>query len=165
MKILLCGFMGCGKTGIGKYTAKKNGYKFIDMDKYIVNREKMSVVDIFEKKGEPYFRELETTVLKELCQRDKIIIASGGGTILKQANIDVCNQNDCKIIFLDTPLSAIQERLKCDTKRPLLQRPDRQEFIEKLYIERYPIYKKAADYTVNAGAPVVVVAKRLKKYL
>ncbi|MFI3325290.1 MAG: shikimate kinase [Clostridia bacterium] len=161
MKILLCGFMGCGKTSIGKRTAKLLNYKFVDMDIYIENKENLTVKEIFAKKGESYFRDLETKICAELCQFDNIIIASGGGTVMKKENIEVLNKANCKIIFIEVPIKALQERLKRDTRRPLLQRNDRNEFIENLYNERYPVYKKVCDITFDGAAPTIYLAKKL----
>lgn len=161
MKVLLCGFMGCGKTSVGSKAAKLIKYKFIDMDQYIEKKEKMTVSQIFEKKGESYFRQLETDTCKELCTFDNVIIASGGGTVLKQENVDVLNKGGCKIIFIEVPIKALQERLKRDKRRPLLQRPDRKEFIEKLYAQRYPKYKEACDISFDGAAPTIVLAKKL----
>lgn len=165
MKLLLCGFMGCGKTSVGRRTAKLIKYKFVDMDIYIEKKEKMTVSQIFEQKGESYFRELETSVCKELCLLDNVIIASGGGTVLKKENVKVLNKGGCKILFIEVPVKALQERLKRDKKRPLLQREDRNEFIEKLYSERYPKYKEASDICFNGACPTIVLAKKLSKLI
>ncbi len=165
MKIVLCGFMGSGKTYIGKIISKKAGVKFLDMDYVIEKNEGMTVREIFEKKGEAYFRNLEGEVLKQLLQNDNVIIGSGGGTVLNPLNVKIANDLGAKILFLDVPLSALQERLKNDKKRPLLQREDRHEFIEKLYNERYGKYKSAADIKMSAGAPPITVANRIIKLI
>lgn len=162
-KIILCGFMGCGKTSVGWRLAKKLNCPFVDMDKYIEDKEKMSVSDIFELKGEAAFREYERRTAKELMQLDKVVIASGGGTVLNSENVRAFHAGGGEIYFLDVPVAAIQERLKRDKRRPLLQRPDRREFIDKLYAERYPKYLAAADVIIDAGHPASYLARKMAK--
>lgn len=161
MKIVLCGFMGSGKSNIGRRLAKKLDCAFVDMDKYIEGREGMPVRDIFAAKGEEYFRALETKVIPEIAAEDPVVIASGGGTVINPKNVEAFHGEGAVICFLDVPVAALQERLKSDKKRPLLQRPDRREFIAKLHSERFPKYHGAADFVIAAGAPPVVVAERV----
>ncbi len=164
-KIALCGFMGCGKTGVGRRVAKILNFEFIDMDIYIEKSEGMPVKKIFEIKGEEYFRKLETLTIEKLAKKTNCIIATGGGVVLNPKNVEAFHKNGVKIIFIDAPLSALQERLKNDKKRPLLQRPDRREFIADLHKKRYPLYKSSSDIIVNGGAPSVVVAKEIVKIM
>ncbi len=159
--IALCGFMGCGKTGVGRRIARLTGKKFVDMDIYIEEKKGMSVKEIFDVFGEEHFRELETLVIEELSLAGDSIIATGGGTVLNPKNVEAFHKNGIKIIFIDAPLSALQERLKNDRRRPLLQRDDRREFIAQLHKKRYPLYKAAADIVINGGAPAIVVAKNI----
>lgn len=161
MKIVLCGFMGCGKSSIGRNLAKKAKYKFIDMDYYIEKKHKMTISEMFAKKGEAFFREVESETLKEILQKDNVIIGTGGGTVINSKNVEIIKANEGKVLFLDVPLAALQERLKRDTKRPLIQRDDRREFIEKLFAQRYDLYKNASDEVIDAGAPINVVTKRI----
>ncbi len=165
MNILLCGFMGCGKSSVGKKVAHLSNYKFYDTDKYIEKKEGISISEIFNLKGEPYFREQETLAVKELCQKDHVIIASGGGLVLKEENVQIIKNSGCKIVYMDVPLRALHERLKRTEKRPLLQREDRTEFINTLHAQREPIYKKVADYVLPSGMPVVPLAKNLLKLI
>lgn len=156
--------MGCGKTTIGKQLKKLTGYKLIDMDLAIQKEFGMMISEFFEKFGEKKFRETETETLKQLLDKDNQIIATGGGVVVNRLNVDLINSYDNAIlVYIDTPLRALQERLKNDTKRPLLQRPDRYEFIATLHNSRHPIYKQAAKITVSGGAPINFVAKNIKK--
>ena len=139
--IVLSGFMGCGKSTIGRRLAAALGMKFVDMDRYIEEKAGLKVREIFEQYGEAHFRALETETVRALAAA----FHAGGGTIY----------------FLDVPLAALQERLKNDKRRPLLQVPDRRAVIERLLNERRPQYLASADVVVDAGAPTVVVVRRL----
>ena len=82
--IILCGFMGSGKSTVGLLLAKKLGMSFIDLDTYIEKKERMTVSKIFEKYGEPYFRKVEKESAKELAEKNGLVIAAGGGTLVEQ---------------------------------------------------------------------------------
>lgn len=159
--IILCGFMGCGKTSVGKRVAKLLDRQFCDLDNYIEQRTGMTVKEIFAQEGEEGFRAREAQAVEEVASRQGLVIASGGGTVLSQKNVDSFHAHGGKILFLDVPVAALQERLKNDKKRPLLQRPDRREFIAQLWEKRCPLYRAAADLVIDGGAPAVVVAKRV----
>lgn len=146
--IILCGFMGCGKSTVGALLAKKTGMAFIDLDSYIEKKQGMTVSDIFEKYGEPRFRELEREAARELSQKSSMVIAAGGGTLTFQENVDTLRTSG-KIILLDLPLDTVAKRLENDTTRPLLNRPDKLEAMKALFEKRLPIYKAAADIIVN----------------
>ncbi len=162
--LILCGFMGCGKTTVGKRLAAATGREFIDMDRFIENQAGMTVSEIFAAQGEGAFRQMETEAARSLSAREGLVIASGGGTVLNPENVRLFRQTG-KILLLDVPLSALQERLKTDTQRPLLQRPDRREFIEALHRQRMPLYRQAADLVVPAGAPARMVVERIQHLL
>lgn len=152
--IVLCGFMGCGKSTVGKNIARKSGRHFIDMDSYIEEKAGMTVSEIFEKYGENGFRDIEHAVCMELSEKTNLIIASGGGAFTFERNVQVFKGKDT-IVFLDVPLEVIKLRLKNDTVRPLLQRPDKEKAMTDLYNIRYPIYKNAADIVVKGkGTPL-----------
>ena len=159
--IILCGFMGCGKTSVGKRVAKLLDRQFCDLDHYIEERAGMTVKEIFAEEGEEGFRAREAQAVEEVAARQGLVIASGGGTVLSQKNVDSFHAHGGKILFLDVPVAALQERLKNDKRRPLLQRPDRREFIAQLWEKRCPLYRAAADLVIDGGAPAVVVAKRV----
>lgn len=156
--IILCGFMGSGKTTVGRLLAEKTGQQFVDMDNYIEVRQQMTVSRIFEKFGEPYFRELETEAAEELAKESNLVIAAGGGTLTVQRNVEILKATGI-ILMLDTPLSVIQERLEGDTTRPLLQKPNRGAVMKDLYHERLAAYKNAADIVISADASPQEVLK------
>lgn len=164
--IVLCGFMGCGKSTVGKNIAKKSGRTFIDMDTYIEQKANMSVSEIFEKLGEAGFRDMEHDACIELSERTDLVIASGGGAFTFQRNVDVFKGKD-KIIMLNVPLSIIKVRLKNDKTRPLLQKPDKDKVMKELYDKRLPIYQKAADIIVegksNPSKTALMVIEAVEK--
>lgn len=146
--IILCGFMGCGKTTVGKNLARKTNRKFIDMDTYIEKMAGMTVSEIFEKYGESGFRDMEHQACKELSEKSDCVIAAGGGAFTFNRNIEVFKGNDT-IVLLDVPIDVIKYRLRNDKTRPLLQRPDKDEAMKELYNKRLPMYNSAADIVVK----------------
>lgn len=159
MNIVLCGFMGCGKTTVGKKIARYSGLSFIDMDKYIEDKEKMTVSQIFAEKGEDYFRDVEHAACLSLAKKDNCVIASGGGALTFSRNQEAFA--GCTIVFINTPLSVIQHRLRNDTKRPLLKSGD----ADKLFFKRRPQYFKAANLVVRGSLPPKRVAQNIIKKL
>lgn len=149
--IVLCGFMGSGKSTIGKLLSRKMGMAFIDLDAYIEKKENKSISQIFADSGEEYFRQLEKNAVKELAYKKSVILAAGGGTLTFRENVDTLRNADNKIILLDLPVEVVSQRLKGDTKRPLLNRPDKEQVIRELYEKRLPLYRSAADIVVNAA--------------
>lgn len=162
--LILCGFMGCGKTTVGRRLAAISGRKFVDMDAFIQQEQSMTVSEIFSQLGEAAFRKMETDAARTLSQKQGLVIACGGGTVLNPENVALLKQGGV-ILLLDVPLPALQERLKNDTQRPLLQRPDRREFIESLHAQRMPMYRQAADLVIPAGAPGNAVAQTILQML
>ena len=151
--LILCGFMGCGKSEIAKALAERTGLTLVDMDTYIEQKLDLSIPEIFARFGEAHFRLLECEAAAELGQKSGQIISSGGGAVVYEPTrqaLKACG----KVIFLHVPLEVLQQRLKNDTGRPLLQVDDRAERIRSLYQERLPIYRQAADFIVHAvGTP------------
>ena len=149
--IILCGFMGCGKSTVGKIAARKTGKKFVDMDKYIEEKEQMTVAEIFAAYGEEGFREREHAACRELAAQSGLIIAAGGGALTFARNVEVFRGRDT-VVLLDVPLETIRFRLRHDTRRPLLQRPDKDEAMTELYNRRMPQYLSAADVVIKGEA-------------
>ena len=146
--IILIGFMGSGKSTMGKLIANKLGYSFVDTDHYIEKKEGRSISDIFADDGEEYFRNTETEVLKELMQsEEKKVLALGGGTPLREENRAILKEAGYVIFLKITPDEAYK-RLKDDTDRPLLQVSNPKEKIAELLAFRNPIYEAAADYVL-----------------
>ncbi|MBQ5347763.1 MAG: shikimate kinase [Ruminococcus sp.] len=148
--IILCGFMGCGKSTIGRKLSQRLEKEFVDMDRYIEAKEGLTVKEIFEKYGEEKFRELETQACRELSEKSDLIIAAGGGTLTFQRNIDILSSTG-RIVYVDVKYEMLCERLKRDTRRPLLQVENRNEVIKELLEKRRPIYERAASIYIDGN--------------
>lgn len=155
--IVLLGFMGCGKTTVGKLLAQKTGYTFIDADSYIEQRENMTVNEIFAAKGEAYFRAVETEVAEELSKKERLVIATGGGMVLKKENADFLRSTGF-CVWLKVSPETVLERLKNDTTRPLLQREDKEAAVKELLSVREPLYAAAGDAEVCADRDAEAIA-------
>lgn len=149
--VVLCGFMGCGKTAIGQLAAKELGMEFIDADQYIERQAGMKVSEIFNRYGENGFREREHQAMKELSERPNCIVAAGGGALTFQRNVDVI-RGKAYIIYLDTPFQDCYSRIAGDGSRPLAASGSREE-LKALYRKREGLYRAAADrVVVNDGS-------------
>ncbi len=138
--IVLCGMAGCGKSTLGKIIANKLGLEFYDSDDEIVKVANKSIPEIFAESGEAEFRKIESQVIFELSKKTGVVIATGGGAVLKEQNVLNLKQNGA-VIYLDRPLADI----KPTPDRPLSQN---REQLEKLYNERKPIYNSVCDIGV-----------------
>lgn len=156
--IYLCGFMGCGKSTIGKVLARKNGCGFIDMDDYIVEREGMSIPQIFAEKGEKYFRDTETAVIRELADKNAVI-ACGGGAMLKKENAEIASKTGI-VIYIDIPFEACYGRISGDTNRPLVVNNSKEQ-LEELYNGRAPVYRENSNVSVDGIGSAEEVAARI----
>ena len=139
--IALTGMPACGKSTLGKLAANELGREFIDLDAEIVGREGMEITDIFAQKGEQGFRNIETEVLKDVSKRGGLVIATGGGAVLRDENIEALRQN-CKVYFIDRPL----EWLTPTSDRPTASDKDA---IRRRYEERYERYISTADVIIK----------------
>ena len=153
--VFLTGYMGSGKSTIGLMLSEQLSMRFIDLDTEIEKSEKISVSEVFEKKGENYFRIKESNMLKEIIQYpDSTIIALGGGCVSNQDNLNLI-LNDGLLIYLEASVSTIVERIKNDAdKRPLLAqyKPDENliNFIQSHLTGRLKYYQKA-DFTIDTN--------------
>ena len=143
MNIALIGMMGSGKTTIGKMLqAKLSEFSFVDTDEEIVKLEQKTINDIFEEKGEAYFRTLETNILREIFKNDKQIISTGGGIVCKEENLQLLKGNSL-VIYLRAADKTLYNRIKNSTERPLLKSNNMQEKIISLLKQREAMYEKA----------------------
>lgn len=129
--------MGTGKTVVAKKLAEKLGREFLELDAIIEKQEGMSIKEIFEKKGEPHFRELEKEVVKEASQKQGLVISAGGGAIIDEENFKTLKPNSI-IICLQASPDTIMQRTKGNVCRPLLNVPDPKKKIQDLLKERAP---------------------------
>ncbi len=148
--VFLIGPMGVGKTTIGKMLAKDLGLQFIDTDQEVERRAGADVSWIFDVEGEEGFRTRETNVLDDLTQRSKVLLATGGGSILKPENRRFLYSRGV-VVFLDTTVEMQLKRTEKDKKRPLLQNGNPRETLTRLKAERDPIYQELADIKITLG--------------
>lgn len=149
--IALIGFMGTGKTAVGKLLAGKLGRKFIELDGLIEQRAGKSIPEIFEQDGEIAFRELEIAATKEVAREKGVIIACGGGLVLNKINIDRLRENSI-IVYLTASPEAILKRVSAEQgQRPLLEVSNPAQTIRELLSFRKPLYQRAADITINTS--------------
>jgi shikimate kinase len=149
--VALIGFMGTGKTTIGKLLAKRLSKQFIELDVEIEKKTGRKISDIFRENGEEYFRCLEIEVIKEIAGRKNLVIACGGGIVLKQENIFRLKQ-ECVIVCLSAATDVILQRVSGDKNvRPLLAVDDRENRIKELLEHRQLLYDEAADITIDTS--------------
>ena len=164
--IILTGFMGAGKTSLGRAAARKLKIPFLDTDQLITEREGISINEIFARHGEEYFRSLETQTLRELKEREGAYILSvGGGLPLRQENRPLLKELGC-VIYLSTSPETLAGRLEGDQTRPILRQGEgtRREKIERILREREPGYLDAADTVIrNDGKSFYTVVKEIVK--
>lgn len=156
--IVLCGFMGCGKTTVGRVLAQQTGARFVDMDAYIEQDAGMTVSAIFDRFGEADFRRRERDACRALAEQSGLIVASGGGALTFPENVKALSRTGCIVLIHVTP-AVVLERLQGDTTRPLLARPDKEQAVQDLFARRLPLYRAAADIEVDGNRPAAQVAR------
>lgn len=140
-RIIITGFMGTGKSSVGKLLASKLKWLFFDTDALAESTEGMPIPEIFEKKGEPYFRKLERRCLEGLVSMREVVISTGGGTLLDQNNFNLAAENQSGLVCLTASFEEIKKRLsKVKSTRPLLK--SGLDAAADLLKEREPLYKK-----------------------
>lgn len=149
--IFLVGMMGAGKTTIGRALAERLGREFVDTDRLLVERTGVPVRTIFEIEGEEGFRRRESAVLAELAARDALVVATGGGAVLAEANRSLMRSRGT-VVYLRARLESLWERTRRDTNRPLLATADPKATLAALLAERDPLYHEAAHVVVDTGA-------------
>lgn len=148
-RIFLVGPMGAGKSTVGRRLAAALGLRFHDLDEILSERAGASIPEIFEIEGESGFRRREAVLLDEYTRLKDCVVATGGGCILVPENRERLSGRGF-VVYLKTPVDLQLERLRHDTRRPLLQAPDRRERLEALAAERNPLYESVADLVVEA---------------
>ncbi len=148
--IFLVGPMGAGKTTIGRQLAQALGRPFHDSDREIEQRTGVDIPTIFEYEGEEGFREREATVIDELTRLPEIVLATGGGSVLRPQNRHALAGRGL-VVYLKTPVSLQLARTAHDRNRPLLQTEDPEARLRALYEERDPLYREVADLTLDTG--------------
>jgi shikimate dehydrogenase len=160
--IVLSGFMGSGKSYVGKRISKLLNREFIDLDECIENKASKKITTIFEELGEEAFRKMESKALEEAINNKGAVISLGGGTLTRQENIDEIKASQSFIAFLDVSKETILKRVGQGEDRPLLN-GDLEVKVNKLYSERYDTYKETATIIVNGNNEVSEVANEIIK--
>jgi shikimate kinase/3-dehydroquinate synthase len=152
--IFLVGLMGAGKTTVGRVLARKLNKRFIDSDHEVEARTGVSIPVIFEIEGEASFRQREAEVIRDLTGEAGIVLATGGGAILKPENREFLKARGT-VIYLRASVNSILQRTSHDKSRPLLQTSDPRQRIEQLAREREPYYLEVAHLVIETGRPNV----------
>lgn len=148
--IILIGLMGAGKTTIGRSLASSMGRTFIDSDHEIQQRTGVDIPLIFEIEGEAGFRKRETEVLRDVTQLPNIVLATGGGAILREENRELLRKNGT-VVYLRVPINELKRRTRFDKNRPLLQTANPQARLVELFNQRDPIYQQTAHIILDSG--------------
>lgn len=150
--IILIGYMGSGKTTIGKNLAKQKNYRFVDTDEMIVEQQHRSINEIFATDGEQAFRDMETALLRLLIaeKKEHMILSTGGGMPLRAENRQLLSQLG-KVVYLKASPQTIYDRIKGDTTRPLLQCENPRKRIEEMIAAREPFYMEGAMFVVDVN--------------
>lgn len=160
--VFFVGFMGAGKTSVSRRLARLCGVSSIDMDSYIERREGMRIRDMFAEKGEDFFRDLETQVLREMTQSDPALVSCGGGVILREENRELLRTGGF-VVFLKVEADEAKSRISDPSTRPLLG--DAQA-ARKTNAERLPLYEEVADLTIDtSGKGVTALAYKIQSLL
>ncbi|HCT99736.1 MAG TPA: shikimate kinase AroK [Methylococcaceae bacterium] len=148
--IYLVGLMGAGKTTIGRQLARTLKMPFYDSDKAIEERTGVDIPTIFEFEGEEGFRNREQKMLQQLTEIKGIVMATGGGAVLREENRKLLSENGF-VIYLHCDVDKLLERTRRDSQRPLLNTQDPKERLEMLFEQRKPLYTAIADFTIDTG--------------
>ncbi len=146
--IFLIGFMGAGKSTAARMLKERCEMQLLEMDEEIEAREKMKISEIFEKKGEAYFRALETDLLRELEGKQDIVVSCGGGAAMRACNVEAMKKSG-KIIYLSVRPDTVLLRVADSHTRPLLEGNMNEVYVRAMMQERLPKYIAAADITVE----------------
>lgn len=157
--VYLCGFMGCGKSHIGRQLAVASGKSFADLDRVIVEREGMTIPEIFDKLGEPHFRELEARYIREL--NGGYVVATGGGALINDDTARFARESGLSV-YINVAFETCYARIKGDKNRPLVVK-NTPEQLRELYDTRAEIYRRNSACMVNGNARDTVIVGEILK--
>jgi shikimate kinase len=145
--IYLVGMMGSGKTVTGKALAERFGYAFVDLDGEIQAKEGCSIPEIFAQRGEPHFRNTESSALEHFSKQEKQVVATGGGIVLCEANVQLMRETG-KVILLQASAESLWQRVRYSKDRPLLNKPNPYGALRQILSDRETFYEKACHFSV-----------------
>lgn len=148
--LYLVGMPGAGKSTIGKALAKHLGLPFMDADLEMLKRTGVAIATIFELEGEAGFRQREAQLIAELCRVERVLLATGGGAVLREENRAALRQSGV-VVYLHASLDHLCHRTRHDMRRPLLQGDNPREVLKILLDARDPLYRQTADMVVETG--------------
>ncbi len=155
--LYLCGFMGCGKSHMGRMLSKELHCTLVDLDAYIEEKEGMTIPEIFEKYGEPHFRGLEEKYIREMPENS--IVATGGGAIINPVTAESARKAGV-VVFLDADFELCYKRIKGDTHRPLVMKNTKEQ-LHELFMKRREIYLAHSEISVNSNAEDTEIMKEI----
>ena len=162
--IILTGFMGSGKTTVGRLLSKQLGFSFIDTDYEIEQAYGISIPHIFAY-GESYFRDIESEIIRRACTETNTVIATGGGAVIYSGNIALMRRSGI-VFYLQWALADLYDHVKCDLSRPLLNVPNPLEEAKRLLSKREPMYLSAAHIIINcAGKRPITIANEIEGHI
>ena len=157
--VYLCGFMGCGKSHVGRQLAAAMERKFVDLDRVIVEGEGMTIPEIFDKFGEPHFRALEARYIRELS--DGYVVATGGGALINDETAAFARKSGLTV-YINASFDTCYERIKDDANRPLVVN-NTPEKLRELYNTRAEIYRRNSECMVNGNARDYIIVGEIAK--
>ncbi|MDD7428413.1 MAG: shikimate kinase [Oscillospiraceae bacterium] len=160
MTVFLCGFMGCGKSTVGRELAALMDKPFTDMDSYIEKKAGMSIPEIFAEKGEKAFRTMETSAVKELAASDEVV-ACGGGAMLKSENAEAAAAGGI-VVYLDADYETCYKRISGDKNRPIVM-ANTKESLEGIYNDRKALYTANSQISIKAEGTPAQIAERIRE--
>ncbi len=163
MTVFLCGFMGCGKSALGKALSRILRLPLADTDEAIVQQEGMSIPDIFEKKGESYFRQTEAQVVQSFCSKSAVV-ACGGGAMINPLTAKAAREAGAYIVLIDQSFETCYSRIKNDKNRPLVQKNTKEQ-LKSLFDARSEAYRNHSTHAVIPGNTPEETAKKVIELL
>jgi shikimate kinase len=149
--VVLVGMPGCGKSTAGRQLARHLGWRFIDSDTEIEHEIGGSIRAYFDEHGEESFREIEQRVIDRLAKPERLVLATGGGAVLRQPNRQAMAQAGNQVVYLRATPEDLARRLRHDTQRPLLQGGDPLRRLRDLFRQRDPLYREVASFVIDTG--------------
>lgn len=149
--MILVGMPGCGKSTVGRHVAKLLGLRFVDSDHELERHLGTTIRLFFEQCGEDSFRDAEQQVIAQLLTQGPLVLATGGGAVLRAATRQAFRDSACRVVYLRASPEELARRLRHDTQRPLLQGRDPLKTLRGLFEVRDPLYREVADFVVDTG--------------